>query len=244
MKISFQEDDSQVLFVISDVSSEYRSAFESSFYSLENGSYVKGFPKDTKNMDRIKSNFEKYADDMFGQMVNLKKVMWEDALLGFISKVEGTDIDWWLTGSCATCLRGVAIQPHDVDIMLNSRDMDKINDIFADHIVEPIRSSNGWVVKNFGVMFMEARIDLAFDPEGFVDDPEPVDFGPYAMEHLEPITWRDHVIKAPPLELQLQVNRRRGRKDRVQAIESFLHKNEAQDSKVVEEYLIRKPVRT
>ncbi|NLM11917.1 MAG: hypothetical protein GX213_14335 [Clostridiaceae bacterium] len=162
---------------------------------------------------------------MFGQMGYFKEVPWEDALLDFINKVEGTDIDWWLTGSCATCLRGIDVQPHDIDIMLSSKDIDIINDIFGDYIVEPIRSSKGWVVNYFGVLFIGARIDLAFDPEDFVDNPEPVDFGPYAIKNLEEINWKGKIVKIPPLNLQLQVNKRRGRNDRVRAIEDYMNSN-------------------
>ncbi len=225
MKIFFKEEENNVLFIVSNFSPEYKDVIESSFFSLEDGVYVKRFSKDIENLDIIKSNFEKYAEDMFGQMGYFKKVCWEDALLDFINKVEGTGIDWWLTGSCATCLRGIAVQPHDIDIMLNSKDIGKINDIFADFIVEPIRSTKGWVVSNFGVLFMKARIDLAFDPEDFVDNPEPVDFGPYAMKNLEEIKWNNKIIRIPPLDLQLQVNKRRGRNDRVKAIEDYINTN-------------------
>lgn len=208
--------------MISDFPSEYKAVFENSFYSLEGGSYIKRFPKDTPNITRIMTNFEKYAEEMFSQMGYFSKARWEEALLDFVNKLDGTDIDWWLTGSCATCLRGIAIEPHDIDIMLHSEDIYKINEIFADYIVEPIMISKGFVVANFGVMFINARVDLAFDPESFVDNPDPVDFGPYAMQNLEEIIWNGHKIKIPLLELQLNVNKRRGRYDRVKAIEDFL----------------------
>ena len=78
------------------------------------------------------------------------------------------------------------------------------------------------MVKYFGVLFLHARIDLAFDPEEFVDHPEPLDFGPYAMRNLETVVWKDHSLRIPPLELQLWVNRRRGKTDRVRAIEEFI----------------------
>jgi hypothetical protein len=160
---------------------------------------------------------------MFLQMGYFKKVEWEKALLSFINKVKDYDIDWWLTGSCALCIRGISVMPHDVDIMLNSKDIDKIKSIFSDFIVEPIVSSKGWVVDYFGVLFLNARIDLAFDPPEFVDKPEPSDFGQYAMNNIELIEWNGHNIKVPPLELQLQVNKRRNRYDSVKAIENYIN---------------------
>lgn len=224
MKISIKEDNNDVLFEISEFSPEYKSVFENAYYSLEDGVYVKRFSKDIESIDKIGVNFKKYAEEMFGQMGYFRKVLWEDALLEFINKVEGTDIDWWLTGSCATSVRGIPINPHDVDIILNSKDIDKVNTIFSDYIVEPVTSMKGWVAKHFGVLFLKARIDLAFDPEDFVDHPEPVDFGPYAMRNLEAIDWKGKTVRIPPLDLQLQVNKRRGRIDRVKAIENYISK--------------------
>lgn len=159
---------------------------------------------------------------MFLQMGHLKEVKWEKALLSFINKVKDYDIEWWLTGSCALAVRGISTMPHDVDIMLNSKDIDKIKNIFSDFIVEPIISSKGWVVDYFGVLFLNTRIDLAFDPQEFVDNPEPSDFGIYAMNNTEMVQWKGNIIKVPPLELQLQVNKRRKRYDRVKTIEDYL----------------------
>lgn len=183
---------------------------------------MKKYPKNIDNIDKIKMNFKNYAEEMFLQMGHLKEVKWEKALLSFINKVKDYDIEWWLTGSCALAVRGISTMPHDVDIMLNSKDIDKIKNIFSDFIVEPIISSKGWVVDYFGVLFLNTRIDLAFDPQEFVDNPEPSDFGIYAMNNTEMVQWKGNIIKVPPLELQLQVNKRRKRYDRVKTIEDYL----------------------
>jgi hypothetical protein len=222
LKISFKEDEKDVAFVISEYPDEYKRILESQFYSLEKETFIKKYPKNIDNIEKIKMNFNSYAEEMFLQMGYFKEVKWEKALLAFIDKVKEHDIDWWLTGSCAMCVRGISVMPHDVDIMLNSKDIDKVKSIFSDYIVEPITSSKGWVVDYFGVLFLNARIDLAFDPQGFVDKPEPSDFGLYSMNNLETVKWNGNLIKVPPLELQLQVNRRRERYDRVKLIEDHI----------------------
>ena len=225
MKISFKEDEKDIAFVISEYPDEYKKILESQFYSFKDENFVKKYPKNIDNIEKVKDNFKNYAEEMFLQMGYFKEVKWEETLLSFIDKVKAYDIDWWLTGSCALCVRGIPILPHDVDIMLNSKDIDKIKSIFSDYIVEPITSSKGWVVDYFGVLFLNARIDLAFDPQEFVDKPEPSDFGLYAMNNIETIKWNSKIVRVPPLELQLQVNRRRKRYDRVKAIEDHLNKN-------------------
>lgn len=222
MKISFREDNESVSYVVSHYPEEFISILESQYYTSEDGSFVKKFPKNLDNLEKSKANFVKYAEEMFLQMGYFKEVCWEKALLSFIDKVKGHDINWWLTGSCALCVRGILVAPHDVDIMLDSKDIHKINEIFSDFIVEPVASTRGWIVNYFGVLFMNARIDLAFDPQEFADHPEPCDFGIYAKNHLQNVKWKGNIVKVPPLGLQLQVNERRGRHERVKAIEEYM----------------------
>jgi hypothetical protein len=224
MNIEFAEDEKTLTYIITDCD-KYGEILNSQFYSQQNGQYTKSFPKaEIGDIKVLKQNYLKYAEKMFLQMGRFQHVPWQAALLRFIDSIEGHDISWWLTGSCALCLRGINVKPHDVDIMLDSSDLEKVRDIFSRHTVEPIMSSKGWVVRYFGVIFLEARIDLAFDPEEFVDIPYPSDFGPYAMKNLEKVKWMGKTIRIPPLELQLEVNRRRGRSDRVKAIEEFTAK--------------------
>lgn len=48
------------------------------------------------------------------------------------------------------------------------------------------------------------------------------DQGPIAASRLEVIRWRGYDIRVPPLELQLEVSRRRGLGERVAIIERAL----------------------
>jgi hypothetical protein len=225
IKISFSEDEKGVFFKVSDYPKEYEDVLKNSYYSFDEQGCYKKFNKPIDNIEQVKINFASYAEDMFAQQGYFKPVLWEDALLAFIEKVKDKDIDWWLTGSCATCVRGIDIGPHDVDIMLKSKDIEKMKEMFREYIVEPIVDSKGWVVDYFGVLFMNARIDIAFDPQEWVDSQSKADFGPYASNHLEEVVWKGNIIKVPPLKLQLEANKNRQRFDRVKAIENFLLNN-------------------
>lgn len=223
MIIDFKEYGNNIFYIVSDYPQEFEPILKSQYYSLENGKYVKQFSKDSVNdFEALKKNYRLYAEEMFLQMGYYKDVLWEDGLLLFIDMIEGKEINWWLTGSCALCIRGIDVKPHDIDIMMDSKDISKLKNIFADYIIEPITSTGGWVVDYFGVIFLKARIDLAFDPAELADKPNPVDFGIYAMNNLEEVKWKGRKIKIPPLELQIEVNRRRGRNDRVEAIEKYI----------------------
>lgn len=80
------------------------------------------------------------------------------------------------------------------------------------------------MVRGFGVVDLGYRVDYAFDPELWVDKPEPVDFGPDAAAHTREITWHGRKIRVPPLELHLPANRVRGRASVVAQIEARLHR--------------------
>lgn len=222
MEISFQEYGDNVIFRVYNYDKKYDEILKMCFYQSDGDSYIKKFSKDIKNIEKIKLNYQKHAEEMFSQLGYFRPIPWERALLEFLKRVEGTKIDWWLTGSCAACLRGIALNPHDVDIMIDSKDVEKVSEVFAGYIVEPIVDTMGWLTKDFGVIFLHARIDIASDPHPCLDEPEPIDCGPYARKNLEELIWNGYKINVPPLHLQLNANKRRKRTHRVKLIEKYI----------------------
>ncbi|MDP2872018.1 MAG: hypothetical protein Q8P31_05700 [Bacillota bacterium] len=222
MIIDFTGEGDRVKFVVREYGSEYGPVLRGLFYAKEGESYTKAFPTDVRNLERVKANYVARAEEMFAQVCGFKPTPWEDALLDIARRLDGAEVWWWLTGSCAACVRGALLSPHDVDVMLDAQDVDRVSDLLADVIIEPIIDTRGWVTSHFGVAFPGARVDLAFDPQDALDRPEPGDSGPYARAHLEEVDWRGHRIKVPPLELQIANNRRRGRMDRVAEMERVL----------------------
>ncbi|MCC5909400.1 MAG: hypothetical protein JJT76_03055 [Clostridiaceae bacterium] len=224
MKVLFEERGDSVIFRVYDFDSKYEKILKMCYYEFDANSYIKKFPKNTKNLKKIQTHYSNNFKEMFDQLGYFRPIPWQKALLQFIEKVQEKQINWWLTGSCAACIRGITLNPHDIDIMVDSEDINKINEVFKDYIIEPIIDTNGWLTKEFGVIFLHARIDIASDPQTCLDDPEPVDCGPYARANLEEILWNGHLIKVPPVNLQLNVNKRRGRLDRVKLIQEFIKK--------------------
>lgn len=222
MKVTFDIAGDETIYRISDFDLKYEPVLQMCFYENDKGTYIKKYPNNAKYLDLMKNRYQKYAKAMFDQLGYFSEVPWEKGLKSFCSTIEGSGIDWWLTGSVATCIRGIELKPHDIDIMVDSSQLDRFTELFKDYLIEPIIDSSGWVVKNFGVMFMDVRIDIAGDPFDILDKPYPVDCGPYAKNHLEIIKWEGFEIKIPPLELQLYVNKKRNRNDRVVAIEDFI----------------------
>ena len=225
MKITFEEENEVVVFRVSDFDQKYENVLKMCFYAQEGDSYTKRYPKSARHLEKIMPYYHKHAQEMFDQLGYFAPIPWEKALFEFSQEMADKSIDWWLTGSCAVCIRGIPLQPHDVDIMVDSADVEKISDIFSDYLIEPIVDTNGWMTKDFGVIFKHARIDIASDPQAILDDPEPIDCGPYALANLEEVNWKGYRIKVPPLQLSLNVNKRRGREDRVEKIIHYLNQS-------------------
>ena len=222
MKIDFLTTEDTVTFQVTDYSSSIEDALRLCYYEKAGDAYVKRFPVDTPYLDKIKAHYALYAEEMFLQIVYLRPIPWEQGLLTFADRVAGTGVDWWLTGSCAACVRGIPLKPHDVDIMVDARNIGLLRELFQDDTIEPIVDSSGWVTKDFGVLFLGCRVDIASDPQPILDQPEPVDCGPYAKTVLETVSWRGHQLRIPPIELQLNANRRRQRVERVRLIEEYM----------------------
>lgn len=222
MKIQFEHEADQVVFRITAFSAWIEKALRMCFYEQEGEGFVKRFPTNTPDLERIMAHYEAHAEEMFLQLVYRRPVPWEDGLRRFLERAQNTGIRWWLTGSCATCLRGVNLNPHDVDIMIDAEDVPRVREVFRDVVIEPIIDTNGWLTKDFGVLFDRCRIDIASDPQACLDEPEPVDCGPYARKHLETVEWEGFEVPVPPIELQLSANRRRERHARVQRIEAHI----------------------
>ena len=144
------------------------------------------------------------------------------ALEQLCDQLHAAGITWWLAGSAALYVQGFDVLPHDIDVLTSLTQLESLVPIVAPHVVEPFHDSTGWVVRGFGVADMGYRVDFAFDPEPWVDQKGPVDFGPFAATHTREITWHGRTICVPPLELHLPANRARGRDALVSQIEARL----------------------
>ena len=225
MNFQFETTTDEIIFRITDYNKKYLPVFQQCFWQEENDSYFKKFPLSCKHLELIKQTFTDNAEEMFSQLGYFSPVKWEDALYDFAKVMNASNINWWLTGSCAACIRGIKLSPHDVDIIVDGKDIDKIADLFSDKLIIPVFDTQGWVTKHFGVIFWHARIDIASDPVEDLDKPEPIDCGPYAKARLEEVEWKGQIIKVPPIELTLAANIRRKRHDHVKIISEYISQN-------------------
>jgi len=92
---------------------------------------------------RTHSNFARHLEEMLLQSARLRSVPWEETLDLFIRRVEETPLHWFLYGSGALAVRGIDVQPGDLDFCVN--DAHLAGKIFEDLLVEPVTTITGWI---------------------------------------------------------------------------------------------------
>jgi hypothetical protein len=227
MKVSIAETHEQVEYTVlsrEDVSDEILAGM---FYTLKDGRYAKGYPREQMmfphDLALLEKNYNAFLRDELRQENRSLEDM-DAALTWLATEFKRRGVRWWLAGSGALYARGLAVKPHDLDVMTYKTEIESIREMVAPYIVEPFHHVTGWVVKGFGVVNYRYRIDFAFEPEDWVDGQGPVDFGPYAQAHLETVLWRGEPILVPPIELHIAPNEARGRHERVKLIREYMEK--------------------
>jgi len=207
---------------MADLEPTYHDAICNLYYIPLKEGFGKSFPTNTSNLDAIYSNFQRYAEEMVLQMAGVRPVPWEECLLTFLQTIKPHNIDWWLCGSAALAVRGIAIEPRDIDLVVADADAQKLGNLMLEHLIEPVVRVENWFCNWFARAFLGARLEWIGGIDERADQPKVSDFGPTAESRLETVVWKDREIRVPPLELQLMVNKRRGLKERVEMIERVL----------------------
>lgn len=151
-----------------------------------------------------------------------RTVPWRETLRELCRRASDLEAEWWLTGSAALAVRGVSIEPGDVDLVCSDRGAVTLGTIFADALLEPVvRADPGWISDYWSRAFLNARLEWIGSPKPDVDSPLPCDFGPAAAARLETVSWEGWQLRVPPLDLQRAVSQRRGLTGRVTLIDAI-----------------------
>lgn len=76
---------------------------------------------------------------MLLQSARIRPARWEETLDLFLRRVDRTPLRWFLYGSGALAVRGIDIQPGDLDFWVS--DSQRAGRIFEDLLVEPVTTS-------------------------------------------------------------------------------------------------------
>jgi hypothetical protein len=216
VRTELRSDGDEALFVLLDLDDDERAAARDLFFAEnEDGGFVKRFAAD--GAAACYPRFARCAQELLDQTARRRPARWEEALATLLDRAAG--VDWWLGGSAALAVRGLAVAPRDLDLVTSAAGAEELARRLADLLVEPLTVSEGWIATHFARAFAGARIEWAGAVSAAADDGGVTDFGPTAAVRLETVAWRGHALRVPPLELQLEVARRRGLHDRVAEIE-------------------------
>jgi len=155
------------------------------------------------------------------QAADLDPVPWQTALAEVCRRFAAAGVDWWLGGSAALSVRGAAIGPHDLDLIIAEADSVRAGDLLADGLIEPVTAGEWDLSAWWGRAFLHARVEWAGGVTAEADLPDVTDFGPTAASRLETIHWREWQVRVPPLDLQRAVCERRGLAGRVAIIDAL-----------------------
>jgi hypothetical protein len=136
-----------------------------------------------------------------------------------LRRVEGSGLEWFLSGSGALALRGLDVSPGDLDFVVD--DAHATGRLLDDLLVEPVTEARGWIAKWSGRAFYEALIEWVADVDPAVDQ-RPHEQSPDAASRLETVHWEGHTIRATPIDIQLEVSQLRGLDSRTAKIRRWL----------------------
>jgi hypothetical protein len=190
------------------------------YFLREDDGYAKRFPAGSFT-DAILERFREALMPLLRQTARLDAVPWREALRDAVRRLDGAGIDWWLAGSAALAVRGLQIEPRDIDLVISDTDARRAAEAFEDVLIEPAVETDGWISRWFGRAWLGARVEWVAGVSPAVDEPLPSDFGPAAAATLTEIEWEHAVVRVPSIELQREVSARRGLADRVALIQSL-----------------------
>lgn len=158
MKTTIEDSGDYVRVIVFDVDpalAPQMAGFE--FTPIERG-FERRFEAGPQDLPVIVARFQDSIEEMVMQLAGRKPTPWQAALRQFVT-IAGTEIDWWLVGSTALAVRGIPIDPKDVDIVVPEEAFDRTNGLFNDFIVEPPRESSEFIARFFARAFMDARVE-------------------------------------------------------------------------------------
>jgi hypothetical protein len=207
---------------VSGVDPRLRDALEALAWEPRDGGWVKSFAGQApEQAARAFANIQFLLEPLLSQYVGMTAVPWQAALDAVCRRLEPGGVDWWLCGSAALAVRGVAVIPRDLDLVVAAADAVAVGALLADGLIEPVCSAGWPISESWGRAFLHARVEWIGGVTPAADEPQVTDYGPTAANSLQAVRWRDWEIRVPPLHLQRAVSARRGMADRVALIDKL-----------------------
>jgi len=202
--------------VVADADDELRAATLGLMFEEAEGELRRRVAAGDPRLESVYARFARCAEEMLEQAARRRPVPWQATLELAADRAVG--LDWWLTGSAAAAVRGAAVAPRDVDLVLSLESALVFADRVADELVEPLARGGDWIAAVFGRAFAGARIEWIGGFRAELDADGPNEFGPATGARLDEVDWRGRTVRVPPVDVQIAVAEQRGLRERVAAL--------------------------
>jgi hypothetical protein len=177
-----------------------------------------------QNLDLLLGRLSHGGPKAFGSQ------QWSAALESVAKVLDSMGFEWLLIGSAALAVRGVPLQPRDIDLCLLGTKEQAIAlcEAMRPHLICPMRDlgdllgarwfSRAWLVVAIEWLAVPDRaVDELFSRRGLA-----CEFGNAAVEDADTVRWNNLLLRVPPLRIHLQVAKDRGLGERAALIEAWM----------------------
>lgn len=224
MRLIQRPTNDSVQFVISDAPAKYHDAIRGLAFGESADGFVKELPRQTPYLDTAFARFEQHLETIIQQAAHEIPVPWEKAFERFLQRVHSIEADWWVTGSLALVLRGLPVQPGDIDLIVDGEGALRWGEVLADIMIEPVISTD-WFCKYWGRAFDHARIEWVGEIDIQSDTLYVRDYYLSAVNNLKLIDWNNFSVRVSPVEPLLRMDEARGRHERVKLVRQALNRD-------------------
>ncbi len=193
-----------------DVPAEYWDYFRDDlWWQLGNG-FIKTFDN-VEDFSYCAANFSKYGEISMKQQLKILPAPWRKALERLIPEMKACGVSWYLHGSTAMALWGIAVQPKDINVVIpNYSDYGTVRTHFYKMAVKPFQRCDNWVASGLGTVFLEANIGFSFGNW---------ELEPYQIEKHPTVIFQGERLFVSSLPMLKEDNERFGRPERVKLIQ-------------------------
>jgi hypothetical protein len=179
------------------------------------------YPPDTRYFDRAVANLRRDLDEMVQQKITGTPAGWAWALDDLLCRAGQARIPLALVGSAALAARGVGVRPGDIDVITTTEGADMLADSYQETLVMPLATSPGfgrWSRAFTGGI----RVEWLGNPARAQEGSWPLAGSAWTVASpLEEVSWKNRILRVPPLEVQRRVEVYRQRPGRVTAIDEY-----------------------
>lgn len=145
-------------------------------------------------------------------------------LIKIYDKLNGTNINWVITGSTAFAIQGIPLIPNDIDIQTDKDGAYQIEECFKEFIVRKVcLSSNGKISSHFGCLEINGvKVEIMGDMQKNINDTweEPVDLEKYKTY----ITLQNMKLPILNLEYECEAYMKMGRIEKAMMLKEWINR--------------------